>query len=92
VTTTQTDLDEIEEAILAFFDEKGGLPGETSAAKLNCAYLEAGVVTSVGLVELVMMLERRFGVRFQAADMQSQEFQTVRGLAAIVRRRAVDVP
>lgn len=91
MTTTQPTLEEVEEAILAFFERKGGLPGETLAEKLDCKYLGAGVITSVGLVELVMLLEQSFGIRFQAADMQSEEFQTSRGLAAVVRRRAAEI-
>lgn len=76
--TTQT--------VLEFFDKRGGLPGETLEQKLACHFLDAKVIDSMGIVEMVSELEEAFGIRFDADDMQSEEFQTARGLIGIIDR------
>jgi acyl carrier protein len=40
----------------------------------------------MGIVEMVSELEEAFGIRFDADDMQSEEFQTARGLIGIIDR------
>lgn len=49
-------------------------------------YLDEGIIDSLGLVMMIDELEREFGIRFGADDMQSYEFQTVSGLAGIIDR------
>lgn len=92
MTAAAVSVEDIHRVLLDFFAARGGLPGDTSDEKLDCAYLWAGVITSVGLVELVMTLERTFGIRFQADDMQSESFHTCRGLAELVANRLADPP
>ena len=80
------------ERVLVFFDKHGGIPGETRESKLACAYLDAQVIDSMGIVEMVTELEEAFGIRFETEDLQADDFQTVGGLVATVDRlRAVAV-
>ncbi|HYE86936.1 MAG TPA: acyl carrier protein [Vicinamibacterales bacterium] len=74
------------DAVLAFFDTKGGVPGASRAEQLSCAYLDQKVIDSMGIIEMVAHLEDTLGVRFDAEDLQSNEFQTVGGLIAIIER------
>lgn len=72
--------EEIKQVLMEFFEERGGLPGDTEAEQLACPYLEQGLITSMGLVELVMLLEGQFDVKFRPEEMRSEAFKTCAGL------------
>ncbi|HEV3069842.1 MAG TPA: phosphopantetheine-binding protein [Solirubrobacteraceae bacterium] len=77
---------EVKQAVLDFFAERAPLPGESEGEQLAVAYLDAGLISSMAIVELVVTLEDRFGVRFEPEDMQSEDFRTVGGLIEVVSR------
>ena len=56
------------------------------AQLLNTAYLDQGIVDSLGLVELITELEDSLDIRFPADALESEEFRTIRGLIAIADR------
>ena len=72
--------------VLDYFEAHGGLPGSTHEEKLAVNYIDTGIVDSMGIVLLVGSLEDHFGIRFEAAQLQSDEFLTVGGLVAILER------
>ena len=77
---------DIKNAVLKFFNQKGVLPGETEKDKLNCQYLESGIIDSMGIVEMITYFENLFQIRFSPSDMQSREFRTPGGLISIIER------
>ena len=77
---------DVKEAVLAFIAERAELPGETESERLSVEYLDDGLLNSMAVVELVVGLEDRFGIRFEPEDMQSVEFRTVGGLIEVVSR------
>ena len=50
---------------------------------------EAGYVDSVGLAELLGFLEEEFGVEVPDAELVSDDFTTIDGIARVVTRLAV---
>ena len=76
----------VQQTVLEFFSQKGGLPGSTTEEQLTCAYLDAKIIDSMGIIEMVTHFEDAFGIRFSAEDLQSQEFQTVGGVVALIER------
>lgn len=78
--------EEIQEAILNFLSSKGRIPGESEEERLKCEYLNVGVLDSFGMVEMVLELERRFGIRFSPRHMQSDEFRSIAGLIGLVEQ------
>ena len=74
----------ITDTVLEYFESRGGLPGATTEAKLACAYLDAKIVDSMGIIEMVSHFEEVFGIQFDADHLQSPEFQTVGGVVAII--------
>ncbi|HXF82636.1 MAG TPA: acyl carrier protein [bacterium] len=50
--------------------------------------LDSGLVDSVSLVELVMELERRFGIHLPFEELQIDDFRNVRRIADLVNRTA----
>jgi acyl carrier protein len=61
------------------------LPGNEADA-LACAYLDSGIIDSLGIISMVSEFESKFAIRFSAEDMQSYEFQTIGGLITLVNR------
>ncbi len=51
--------------------------------------LDTGLVDSVGLVELVVALEVRFGIAVPMEDLQIDDFRSVRRVAQLVERLSV---
>ena len=76
----------VTQIVLEFFDSRGGLPGTCQDEKLACAYLDAKIVDSMGIIDMVSHFEDTFGIRFDADDLQSQEFQTVGGLIGVIEK------
>jgi acyl carrier protein len=76
---------DVTSAVLAFFDSKGGLPGENIEQKLNCLYLDQKIIDSMGIIEMVTTFEEDFDIQFDADLMQSPEFQTVGGIIGIIQ-------
>jgi len=72
--------------VIAAITSRGEIPGESEPERLACEYLDEGVLDSMGMVELVLELERLYGIHFEPEDMQSEEFRTIGGLVAIVER------
>lgn len=72
--------------VLAWLQErfKGHLDG---ADDLN--YVEAGLVDSFGVIQLVSDIEDCFRVQFDQSDFEDPRFSTVDGLAQLVAEIAV---
>lgn len=76
----------VTQTVLEFFDSRGGLPGSTEQEKLACSYLDAKVIDSMGIIDMISHFEDSFGIRFEADDMQSEQFQTVGGLVQVIEK------
>jgi acyl carrier protein len=70
--------------IIAWFEARGPVPGADAAAKAKVDYFEAGLLDSIGVVDLVSQLEEKFGVRFTDRHFQEPRFSIIGGLAGIV--------
>ena len=75
--------DNAREAVLEFFNCRGGIPGGTEDEKLACRYLDVGLLDSLGLVDMILEIEEKCGFRFEAEQMQSPEFRTIGGVIEI---------
>lgn len=81
----------VEDQILDYLRSQAIQKGiQEDEIKLTTRYLDEGIIDSLGLIIMIDELEERFSIRFSAEDMQSYEFQTVSGLAAIIERLRVD--
>jgi acyl carrier protein len=75
------------QSVVAYFESKQAIPGSSVEEKQACNYLDAGIIDSLGLIEMITEFEERFAVRFTSDDMQSPEFRTIGGLTSIIERR-----
>ena len=47
---------DIKNTVIAFFQAKGEIPGETETERLACAYLEVPLIDSMGIMEMILDL------------------------------------
>jgi len=57
---------------------------------LSVRYLDEGIIDSFALVEMIATLEQRFGIKFSAAELTSQNFRTLAGVIGIVEHNLAD--
>jgi acyl carrier protein len=62
----------------------GGVPDDLGP---DSKLLESGLLDSLQLVELVSFVETRFGVEVELDELTPDNFETARGVAALVDRR-----
>jgi acyl carrier protein len=60
-----------------------------SATLPDINYFDAGLLTSLEVIEFVSQIEDRFGMQFSERDFQDPRFVTVAGLAELVAGRCV---
>jgi len=77
---------DVKQAVIDFLNSKKELPSDSNGDVLKYTYLDSGHIDSMGIVEMVMKFEDQFGVHFEPAHMQSQEFRTIGGLIDIIER------
>lgn len=65
-----------------YFSKKNILPD--SVEKLN--YYEAGLIDSLGTIELIETIESEFNIRFEQKNFQDRKFSTIIGLAEIIHQ------
>jgi acyl carrier protein len=70
-----------------WFASRRRFKGDASAL-LNLNYFEAGLLTSLEVIEFVSEIEDRFGVQFSEQDFQDPRFVTVAGVAELIADRS----
>jgi acyl carrier protein len=78
--------DTIEEYVIEYFRRQNSLPEKPKEELLATFYLDAGLIDSMGIVELISEFETKFEFQFTADDLQSNEFQTIGGLISLIKK------
>ncbi len=65
---------------------------DESALQNDASFLEEGIVDSTGVLELVMFVEETFGITVEDEEILPENFDSVKQLAAYVRRKGGEVP
>jgi acyl carrier protein len=76
----------VREVVLAFVQKKDRLPATFDVDTFD--YLEQGYVDSIGVIQFMGLLEERFGINFEDADIERPEFRTIGGLVRMVVSKA----
>jgi acyl carrier protein len=53
----------------------------------QASFLQEGIIDSLGVVELVDFIEKKFGVRAEPQEITPEHFDSVTRLAAFIRRK-----
>lgn len=51
----------------------------------DASFLETGVIDSMGVMELVLFIEERFGVKTEDHEIVPENFDSIRSLASYIR-------
>lgn len=76
--------DSIRIFVLALLEKKSRLPkgfDDTSD------FIKTGIVDSVGIIKFILEIESRFDIEITEADIETDDFRTVRGLVALIERK-----
>lgn len=77
---------EVEKFVVAYFEKSGQVPGSTLADKLKVSYIDAHLVDSMQVVQMINHFEEHFGIAFSFEDMQDPSFTTIGGITSIIKR------
>jgi len=58
----------------------------------DMSFLEAGVIDSTGVLELITYIEGRFGFTMADEDMIPENLDSINGLIRYIRRKTVEMP
>ena len=64
--------------IIKFIEERGFI------VENDKDLIEAGVIDSMGIIDLVLFLEEKVGVHFDAAQMKAENFRSVDTIMALI--------
>ncbi len=67
-----------------WFANKSGRPATEIATLHNVDYIQAGLIDSFSIIELIADAEAHFDIRFTAEQFQDRRFTTLSGLAEII--------
>lgn len=67
-----------------WFRSRGAVVPGNVASTTGTSYLEAGLIDSLGVVELIEDIEQTFAIRFEADHFQDRRFPSIEGLAEII--------
>jgi acyl carrier protein len=74
--------------VIEFFKSQGKLPNlDSEIMKFN--YLDSGLIDSMKLVEMIVIFEDEFKIKFTHNELQSNEFRTVGGLINLINSHRV---
>ena len=82
-----TDQAEIEAEVRRFLGENFPLAGDTAALGRDDSLLEACVIDSTGVLELIEFLESRFGLEIPDADLVPENFDSIGAITVYVAGR-----
>jgi len=73
----------VKQFVVDYLQSRGSLP-QNPKDLLKYEYLDAGLIDSMGIVEMINEFEKKFKIYFKPQDMQSMEFRTVGGLIQLI--------
>ena len=85
--TTQTDHQQIEQAIRDFIATNLLYSSEGFTYADEASLLREGIIDSLGVAELVAFVQTQFGVQVEQQEVRPENFDSVARLAAFVRAK-----
>lgn len=78
---------DISQAVRRFIAENFLYRDDTPALGADASLLEAGVIDSTGVLELVSFLETHFGIQIADEEMLPENLDSIRSICAYVERK-----
>jgi acyl carrier protein len=71
--------------LLNWFSQNSSIPVNPSEEQLEVNYFEAGLIDSLGVINLIVGIEEHFDIRFNERHFQDRRFSTIGGLSDIIQ-------
>ena len=85
-TEVLQETDSVAEDVRGFLEERIPLARDVRRLDDDASLLEAGIIDSMGVLELVDFIDERFGLAVREEDMVPENFDSIAGIVAFVRR------
>ncbi|MFK7959745.1 MAG: acyl carrier protein [Phycisphaerales bacterium] len=72
--------------------EVGGIDADDAELTPDAELMDEGFVDSLGLVNVLLRLEKKYGVRFTDADAAAGNLSTIRTVASLAAERTASAP
>ncbi len=83
---------DISGALKRFIGENFMFEDEADSLAEDASFLEAGIIDSTGVLELVCFLENTFGIEVADEEMLPQNLDSLRAVTAYVKRKIGALP
>lgn len=80
----ETNVRPIETELLGYLERDPRVEGEVDA---GTELIDSGALDSLAILDLVVFVERRFGIELAADDVTPRNFGSIASLAALIERR-----
>lgn len=70
--------------LLDWFKQRAPVTDNTPGDDLQLNYFEAGLIDSLGVIEMIAEVENHFGIRFNEKHFQDRRFSTIHGLSELI--------
>jgi len=70
--------------LIVWFEKRGNIPGDTLDEKLRVNYFNAGLIDSLGVIEMITEIESYFRISFNEKHFQDRRFSFIGGLSEII--------
>lgn len=73
------------EWLLNWFTQNSSIPVNHTETQLQVNYFEAGLIDSLGVINLIVGIEEHFDIHFNERNFQDRRFSTIGGLSDIIQ-------
>ena len=80
-------IDEVAEFITGFFIDRNPTTKIAAADLLPQDYFAAELIDSFGTIEMIGIIEDKFGINFDFEDFENPDFKIVEGLIGVIRSK-----
>ncbi|MBU1165641.1 acyl carrier protein [Candidatus Micrarchaeota archaeon] len=80
-------MDDVKTRVLKIFREIAGKLDIEDRELLKKEYLDAGILDSLQVIELITKLEEEFGIQFSHEDLESELFRTCEGIGQLIEKQ-----
>lgn len=63
--------------------------GDETSLQDDTSFLESGIIDSTGMLELIMFLETKFGIRVEPEEMVPENLDSISRLVDFIRKKQV---
>tara|TARA_Y100000590_G_scaffold469642_1_gene658846 strand:- start:12896 stop:13159 length:264 start_codon:yes stop_codon:yes gene_type:complete len=84
---TKIDKNHIYNFLISLLEEKGPIPNKMRKNILKYRYLDNAHIDSMGILGFINAIEKKFKIKLNEKDTNSDDFRYIQGLANIIQKK-----